>query len=86
MATQDEILRANEAEMILKSETFKQAIKSLKEEYISLWTNSQTDEESLREKIHIAVKLLPEIEKHLRIVVEKGTISKANINRIRKIV
>ena len=32
MATQEEILKSNEAELILNSETFKEAIKQLKDE------------------------------------------------------
>jgi len=72
--------------MILESETFQKAIKQLHEEYVSLWINTDSSEESLREKLHLAVKMLPEVEKHLRIIIEKGKITKANLNRIRKIV
>ena len=48
--TQDEILRSNEAELILNSQTFKNAIKILREEYINLWTRTQADEKDLREQ------------------------------------
>ena len=84
--TQDEILRSNEAELILNSQTFKNAIKILREEYINLWTRTQADEKDLREQLHKAVKLLPEIERHLRIIVETGEITKSNLNRLRKVV
>ena len=83
---QDEILRSNEAELILNSDTFKNAIKILKEEYINLWTHTQADEKDLREQLHKSVKLLPEIERHLRIIVETGEITKASLNRLRKVV
>ena len=84
--TQDEILRSNEAELILNSQTFKNAIKILREEYINLWTHTQADEKDLREQLHKSVKLLPEIERHLRIIVETGEITKASLNRLRKVV
>ena len=84
--TQDEILRSNEAELILNSQTFKNAIKILREEYINLWTHTQADEKDLREQLHKSVKLLPEIERHLRIIVETGEITKSNLNRLRKVV
>ena len=84
--TQDEILRSNEAELILNSQTFKNAIKILREEYINLWTRPQADEKDLREQLHKSVKLLPEIERHLRIIVETGEITKASLNRLRKVV
>ena len=86
MTRQEEILQSNESELILESETFQKAIKTLHDEYISLWINSEHDESSLREKLHLAVKMLPEVEKHLRIIIERGKITKASLNRIRKIV
>ncbi len=86
MTTQNEILQSNESEMILESETFQKALNALKDEYINLWINSHSEEEDLREKLHLAVKLLPEVEKHLRIIIERGKITKATLSRIRKIV
>ena len=83
---QDEILRSNEAELILNSDTFKNAIEILREEYINLWTHTQADEKDIREQLHKSVKLLPEIERHLRIIVETGEITKSNLNRLRKVV
>jgi hypothetical protein len=39
-----------------------------------------------RENLHKAIKLLPEIEKHLRIIVEKGKITKSQLGRLNKVV
>jgi hypothetical protein len=33
-----------------------------------------------------AIKLLPEVERHLRIIVEKGIITKAQLGRLHKVV
>lgn len=85
MSTQEEVLESNEAELILNSDVFKKAIKQLHEEYIQLWLQSNQDEKAFRESMHAAVKLLPEIEKHLRIIVEKGKITQTNLRRIRKV-
>jgi hypothetical protein len=86
MASQDEILASDEAELILKSETFKDAISQLKEEYMSLWVSSDISDKEVRETLYAAVKLLPEVERHLRIIVEKGKITKASLNRLRKVI
>jgi len=86
MATQEEILNSNEAELILNSETFKEAIKILKDEYINLWLSSKEDDIDNRENLHKAIKLLPEVERHLRIVVEKGKITKSQLGRLQKVV
>jgi len=86
MVSQEEILKAHEAETILNSDVLKEAFEKLKEQYISLWLQSNSpDEQKLREAFHKSALLLPEIEKHLRIFVEKGKLTKANIDRIRKI-
>jgi len=85
MSTREEVLESNEAELILNSDVFKKAIEQLHEEYIQLWLQSNQDEKAFRESMHAAVKLLPEIEKHLRIIVEKGKITQTNLRRIRKV-
>tara|TARA_R110002012_G_scaffold116052_1_gene263464 strand:+ start:378 stop:641 length:264 start_codon:yes stop_codon:yes gene_type:complete len=85
MSTREEVLESNEAKLILNSDVFKKAIKQLHEEYIQLWLQSNQDEKAFRESMHAAVKLLPEIEKHLRIIVEKGKITQTNLRRIRKV-
>ena len=86
MATDKDILESNEAELILESEVFKKAIKHLHDEYVQMWINSEPNEYGFRELIHGAVKVIPEIEKHLRIIVEKGKITRANLNRLRKVI
>ena len=86
MPTQEEILHSNEAELILNSVTFKDAIEELKNEYINLWLTSKEDDIHKRENLHKAIKLLPEVEKHLRIIVERGKITKAQLNRLHKVV
>ncbi len=86
MASQEEILHSNEAELILNSETFKNAIQILKDEYINLWLLSKVDDISTREDLHKAIKLLPEVEKHLRIIIEKGKITKSQLGRLHKVV
>ena len=86
MATDKDILESNEAELILESEVFKKAIKHLHDEYVQMWINSEPNEDGFRELIHSAVKVIPEIEKHLRIIVEKGKITRANLNRLRKVI
>ena len=86
MPSQEDILNSNEAELILNAETFTNAIEELKNEYINLWLSSKQDDISKRENLHKAIKLLPEVEKHLRIIVEKGIITKAQLGRLHKVV
>ena len=86
MPSQEDILNSNEADLILNAETFTNAIEELKNEYINLWLSSKQDDISKRENLHKAIKLLPEVERHLRIIVEKGKITKAQLGRLHKVV
>ena len=86
MPSQEDILNSNEAELILNAETFTKAIEELKNEYINLWLSSKQDDISKRESLHKAIKLLPEVERHLRIIVEKGKITKSQLGRLHKVV
>lgn len=79
MPSQEDILNSNEAELILNSETFTHAVNNLKEDYINLWLLTKDSDINKRENLHKAIKLLPEIEKHLRIIVEKGKITKSQL-------
>ena len=84
MPSQKEILEANEAEVILNSEVFKKAVAHLKEEYMQKWENSSEADSSFREDLHKAIRILPEVEKHLRIIIEKGRITKTQLDKIVK--
>jgi len=86
MPSQEDILNSNEAELILNSETFKHAVNNLKDDYINLWLLSKDSDINKRENLHKAIKLLPEVEKHLRIIVERGKITKAQLSRLHKVV
>ena len=81
--TQQEILKANEAELILKSDVFKEAVQNLRAEYIYKWESANDENVDFRENLHKAIRILPEIEKHLRIIVEKGKITKPQIEKLR---
>ena len=86
MPSQEDILNSNEAELILNSETFTHAVNNLKEDYINLWLLTKDSDINKRENLHKAIKLLSEIEKHLRIIVEKGKITKSQLGRLHKVV
>ena len=86
MVTEKEVRQASEAERILESDVFKLSLENLKKEYLQAWiTSKKPDEVDARENLHKSILLLPEIEKHLRIIAEKGKLTKANLNKVRTI-
>jgi|TARA_R100001440_G_scaffold50314_1_gene70263 hypothetical protein len=84
--THEEAVKAAQAEAILDSDVFKEALENLKNEYTNIWLNTRdiTDTQ-IREDLHRSLLLLPEVERHLRIMVEKGKLTKTHINKIRNI-
>lgn len=81
---ESEIVRqGREAEEILNSDVFKLAFSNYKTELLELWEQTPAKDQDMREKIYSAIKLLPEVEKHLRILIEKGKISPTQINSMK---
>ena len=86
MPTHEEVVKAAEAERILESDVFQEALQNLKSEYMQAWINSRRPEDiHAREGLHKSILLIPEVEKHLRIIAEKGKLTRANINKVRNI-
>lgn len=83
MSKEEDIRESNEANTILNSEVFKKAIKELEKEYVTAWKNANSVEE--RELLYSAVTVLPFIEKHLRIILDKGTLAKSQIQNMKGI-
>ena len=79
------IKKANGQGGLLSTEgAIEDAVKNLTAEYIAKWINSDVEkDQDLREAIYQAIKIIPEVERHLRIIVEEGKIAKTQFNRIR---
>ena len=86
MPTHEEAVKAQQAEQILTSDVFQEVMENLKQEYIDVWLSSnKSSDVDVRENLHKAILLIPEIEKHLRILAEKGKLTRTHINKIRNI-
>ena len=86
MPTHEEAVKAAQAEAILDSDVFKEALDNLKNEYTNIWLNTRDIKDvNIREDLHRSILLIPEIEKHLRIIAEKGKLTKTHINKIRSV-
>jgi|TARA_R100001440_G_scaffold29523_1_gene47265 formiminotetrahydrofolate cyclodeaminase len=84
--THEEAVKAAQAEAILDSDVFAEALENLKNEYTNIWLNTRDIKDTqIREDLHRSLLLLPEVERHLRIMVEKGKLTKTHINKIRNI-
>ena len=79
-----DIERGRIAQDILDNEIFQDAMEMLEDEYKKIWAATKQEESEQRERLWMAMKLIPEFERQLRIIVERGTIKKNQIVKIKK--
>jgi len=87
MSSEQDIRESKQAEILINNDIFIKAVSALKEEYVNKWLSS-TDpgDHELRESLHKAIRILPEVERHLRIIVEKGKITNSQMNKLSGII
>jgi len=85
MDKQKEINDGQEAERLLESDVFKSAFINYKNELIKEWESTSAKDLDKRENLYRALKVLPEVERHLRIIVEKGKLNSKDFNVLRKV-
>tara|TARA_B100000035_G_scaffold198859_2_gene169904 strand:- start:1627 stop:1887 length:261 start_codon:yes stop_codon:yes gene_type:complete len=85
MDKQKEINDGQEAERLLESDVFKSAFNNYKNELIKEWESTSAKDLDTRENLYRALKVLPEVERHLRIIVEKGKLNSKDFNVLRKV-
>jgi len=83
MDKEQEITQGLEAQNLLESEVFKKTFINYRMQLIESWQETQPEDVALRESIYKAMQILPEIEKHLRIMIDKGKISQQQIEKMR---
>ena len=79
-----DIERGRIAQDILDNEIFQDAMEMLEDEYKKIWAATKQEESEQRERLWMAMKLIPEFERQSRIIVEKGIIKKNQIVKIKK--
>ena len=72
----DVLRREAEATLLLKNDLFVESFTVLKEDLMSRWTQSGSDELEARESIWLAMRLLDRIEGHITSIVETGHMNK----------
>lgn len=85
MDKEQEITQGLEAQNILESEVFKKTFINYKKELLESWEQTKPEDVALRESIYKAMQILPEVEKHLRIIINNGKISQKQIEKLRGI-
>lgn len=74
--------RASEAKRILESDVFKRALDELEMRYLDEWRSTFPEDTSARERLFVAVNVLGEVQRHLRIIIQDGTLTHDQIVRV----
>ena len=74
--------RASEAKRILESEVFKRALDELEMRYLDEWRATFPEDTDARERLFVAVNILDEVQRHLRIIIESGTLTHDRLVRV----
>jgi hypothetical protein len=74
--------RANEAKELLENPLLEEAFAQMEVAYLADWRSSGLADLEERERVWLAIKVLEEVKRHLRVVIENGVIAKRDIDRI----
>ncbi len=74
--------KGQEAKDLLENPILVEAFSVLEREYLKAWRQSKPADQEERERLWLAVGILEEIQRHLRIAVENGAMAKRDIDKI----
>ena len=74
--------KGQEAKDLLENPILVEAFSVLEREYLKAWRQSKPADQEERERLWLAVGILEEIQRHLRVVVENGVMAKRDIDKI----
>lgn len=74
--------KGQEAKDLLENPILVEAFAILEREYLKAWRQSKPADQEERERLWLAVGILEELQRHLRVVVENGVMAKRDIDKI----
>jgi hypothetical protein len=74
--------RAAQAKELLENPILVEAFAELEREYLKAWRQSKLADQEERERLWLAVGILAEIQRHLRVVVDNGVIANRDIDKL----
>ena len=84
MATQEEVDRGREAQLLLSNPTYQKAWDDLRADIVSQWIDSQYPQHELRDQCHVAINLLDKLQEKFGEYINAGTIASDIFDKSRK--
>lgn len=81
MSTEQDIKRGELAQALLNNPLLAEILETLKDNYVQQWLASDPKDTEGRERLFIAVNVVDDFTRNLRVVVENGKLSKAIFKR-----
>lgn len=81
MSTEEDIKRGELAQALLNNPLLTEILEGLKDTYIERWLSSNPEDVEGRERLFIAVNVVDDFSRNLRVVVENGKLTKAIFKR-----
>lgn len=80
--TQEAIDRGSRADRLLKDDEFQAAVKSVRELLIAEWERCPIRDKDGAHEIKLMLKLLNDLQAHIRSVVEDGKLARIEVDRL----
>jgi hypothetical protein len=71
-----------QAKELLENPIMAEAFAELERRYMEAWRQSKPADQEERERLWLAVGILAEIQRHLRVVIDNGVIANRDIDKI----
>lgn len=71
-----------QAKELLENPIMAEAFAELERRYMEAWRQSKPSDQEERERLWLAVGILGEIQRHLRVVIDNGAIANRDIDKI----
>ena len=81
MSTEEDIKRGKLAQDLLNNPLLTEILESLKSTYVERWLHSDPKDVEGRERLFIAVNVVDDFSRNLRVVVENGKLTQAIFKR-----
>ena len=81
MSTEQDIKRGELAQALLNNPLLSEILENLKNNYVKQWLDSDPKDVEGRERLFVAVNVVDDFTRNLRVVVENGKLSQAIFRR-----
>lgn len=77
------VTRGEAAKALAEHPLLRECLAALEQEYLQAWLATEPGDTAARERLHMAVRVVGEFRRHLRTVIDNGTLGREHLTRLR---